>query len=89
DYPWFWSGTTHIRQDGSGSSAVYLCFGRAMGHMNNSWLDVHGAGAQRSDQKDGDFSAYTYVTDGYYFGISPQGDATRMYNYVRLVRDAL
>ncbi|MBW9269570.1 MAG: DUF1566 domain-containing protein [Candidatus Thiodiazotropha sp. (ex. Lucinisca nassula)] len=89
DYPWFWSGTTHIRQDGSGSSAVYLCFGRAMGYMNNSWLDVHGAGAQRSDQKDGDFSAYTYVTDGYYFGMSPQGDATRMHNYVRLVRDAL
>ncbi|MEW8219979.1 MAG: DUF1566 domain-containing protein [Candidatus Thiodiazotropha taylori] len=89
DYPWFWSGTTHIRQDGSGSSAVYLCFGRAMGYMNSSWLDVHGAGAQRSDQKDGDFSAYTYVTDGYYFGNSPQGDATRMYNYVRLVRDVL
>jgi hypothetical protein len=88
DYPWYWSGTTHIRQDGSGSSAVYLCFGRAMGYMNSSWLDVHGAGAQRSDRKDGDFSAYTYVDDGYYFGSSPQGDATRMYNYVRLVRDS-
>ncbi len=29
----------------------------------------------------------TYVTDGYYFDISPQGDAARIYNYVRLVRD--
>jgi hypothetical protein len=41
-----------------------------------------------SDRKDGDFSAYTYVNDGYYFGFSPQGDAARMYNYVRLVRDS-
>ena len=88
DYPWFWTGTTHIRSDGSGSAGVYICFGRAMGYMNTSWLDVHGAGAQRSDRKDADFSAYTYVPDGYYFGLSPQGDATRIYNYVRLVRDA-
>ncbi|MES9972043.1 MAG: hypothetical protein ABW092_18570, partial [Candidatus Thiodiazotropha sp.] len=67
--------------------AVYICFGRAMGYMNSSWMDVHGAGAQRSDGKEADFSRYTYVTDGYYFGISPQGDAARIYNYVRLVRD--
>ncbi|MCG7873673.1 MAG: hypothetical protein N0C88_19705 [Candidatus Thiodiazotropha lotti] len=32
--------------------------------INNSWLDVHGAGAQCSDQKGGDSRAYTYVTDG-------------------------
>jgi hypothetical protein len=51
-------------------------------------MDVHGAGAQRSDQKDGDFSSLTYVSDGYYYEPSPQGDATRSYNYVRLVRDA-
>ncbi len=87
DYPWFWTGTTHVRSDGSGSSAAYLCFGRAMGYMNGSWMDVHGAGAQRSDRKDGDFISFTYVSDGYYFSQSPQGDATRMYNYIRLVRD--
>ncbi|THB74268.1 MAG: DUF1566 domain-containing protein [Desulfobacteraceae bacterium] len=86
DYPWFWTGTTHIRSDGSGSSAVYVCFGRAMGFMMDSWMDVHGAGAQRSDQKSTDFSNLTYVPDGYYFGNSPQGDATRVYNHVRLVR---
>ena len=33
--------------------------------MNGSWQDVHGAGAQRSDQKGGDFSAFTYEPDGY------------------------
>jgi hypothetical protein len=88
DYPWFWTGTTHRRSDGSGRSAVYICFGRAMGYNMNTWMDVHGAGAQRSDGKDGNFSMYTYVSDGYYFAISPQGDATRLYNYVRLVRDA-
>ena len=88
DYPWFWTGTTHVRSDGSGSAGVYICFGRAMGYMNGSWMDVHGAGAQRSDQKGGDFTGYTYEPDGYYFARSPQGDATRIYIYVRAMRDA-
>lgn len=85
DYPWFWTGTTHANTRGGGDG-VYICFGRATGYMNGQWMDVHGAGAQRSDQKDGDFSRYTYVPDGYYFGQAPQGDASRQYNYVRLVR---
>lgn len=88
DYPWFWTSTTHARSDGVGRAAVYLSFGRAMGYMNNEWLDVHGAGAQRSDRKDGDFTGYIYEPDGYYLPQSPQGDAVRIYNYVRLVRDA-
>jgi hypothetical protein len=87
DYPWFWTGTTHVRSDGNGSAAAYICFGRGMGYMMGSWMDVHGAGAQRSDRKDGNFSGYNYVPDGYYFGMAPQGDAARMYNYVRCVRD--
>ena len=80
DYPWFWTGTTHLRADGSGASAVYICFGRALGYWNGEWQDVHGAGAQRSDSKLGD-------PDDYPFGHGPQGDAVRIYNYVRLVRD--
>lgn len=88
DYPWFWSSTTHARSDGNGSSAVYICFGRALGYEMGDWLDVHGAGAQRSDRKYADFSGYAYINDGYYFAMSPQGDAIRIYNYVRLVRDA-
>ncbi len=46
-----------------------------------SWMDVHGAGAQRSDPKVGDPADFPY-------GRGPQGDAIRIYNYVRLVRDA-
>ena len=87
DYPWFWSSTTHVREDGSGSSGVYITFGRALGYWNNEWTDVHGAGCQRSDNKAGDLSEYIYVSDGYYFSKAPQGDAIRCYNYVRLVRD--
>ncbi len=87
DFPWYWSSTTHIREDGSGTSAVYLAFGRAMGYWQYQWTDVHGAGCQRSDNKAGDYSEYIYVSDGYYFSESPQGDACRCYNYVRLVRD--
>jgi hypothetical protein len=45
------------------------------------WMDVHGAGAQRSDPKVGDPSRFPY-------GRGPQGDAIRIYNYARLVRDA-
>jgi hypothetical protein len=78
DYPFYWTGTTHANVRG-GSYAVYVCFGRAMGYMNGQWMDVHGAGAQRSDPKEGDPA-------GWPEGHGPQGDAIRIYNYVRLVR---
>ncbi len=42
-------------------------------------MDVHGAGAQRSDPKTGDPSDYPY-------GHGPQGDVIRIYNFVRCVR---
>jgi hypothetical protein len=58
-----------------------------MGYMFG-WVDAHGAGCQRSDPKDGSLSEYTYVPYGYYFGDAPQGDAIRLHNYVRCVRDA-
>ncbi|MFI3304252.1 MAG: DUF1566 domain-containing protein [Rikenellaceae bacterium] len=45
-----------------------------------NWINIHGAGAQRSDPKSGDPSKYAT-------GRGPQGDAIRIYNYVRLVRD--
>lgn len=47
---------------------------------NYNLLDVHGAGAQRSDPKTGD-------PDNYPYGHGPQGDVIRIYNYVRLVRN--
>lgn len=81
DYPYYWTSTTHVTSNGMGGSAAYLSFGRALGYMFNQWLDVHGAGAQRSDPKSGDPADYPT-------GHGPQGDAIRIYNYVRLVRDA-
>lgn len=82
DYPCYWSGTTHENwTDVTGANAVYVAFGRAMGYMDGRWVDVHGAGAQRSDPKAGDPADYPT-------GHGPQGDAVRIYNYVRLVRDA-
>ena len=50
--------------------------------VGGKWMDVHGAGAQRSDPKIGDPAQFPY-------GRGPQGDAIRIYNYVRLVRDAV
>jgi hypothetical protein len=79
DYPYYWTGTTHASSDGSGKAAVYIAFGRAMGYMNGSWVDVHGAGAQRSDPKSGNPADYPQ-------GRGPQGDAIRINNYVRVVR---
>jgi hypothetical protein len=43
------------------------------------FVDVHGAGAQRSDPKAGDPAMFPH-------GRGPQGDVIRIYNYVRLVR---
>jgi autotransporter-associated beta strand protein len=87
DYPWYWTGTTHINDSGSAAAAVYVTFGRALGYINN-WVDIHGAGAQRSDPKSGSLASYTYVPYGYYKSNAPQGDAIRIFDYVRLVRDA-
>jgi len=78
DYPYYWSSTTHVETGGEGSTANYISFGRAMGYMNG-WIDVHGAGAQRSDPKTGSASDYPQ-------GHGPQGDAQRIQNYVRCVR---
>ena len=79
DYPYYWTGTTHTAWNGMGGEAVYVAFGRAMGYMDGTWQDVHGAGAQRSDPKTGSASEYPQ-------GHGPQGDAIRIDNYVRLVR---
>ena len=79
DYPYFWSGTTHATWTGGGEWAAYVCFGRCMGYMNGQWMDVHGAGAQRSDPKSGDPANYPT-------GHGSQGDAVRILNYVRCVR---
>lgn len=80
DFPWYWSSTTHARMSSlSGSNAVYIAFGRSLGNMNG-WIDIHGAGSQRSDPKTGNPENFS---DGH----GPQGDAIRIFNYVRLVRN--
>lgn len=78
DYGYYWSSTTHANFQ-NGMNACYVSFGRAMGYMG-TWLDVHGAGAQRSDPKVGNPADYPQ-------GHGPQGDAIRIYNFVRLVRN--
>ena len=90
NYPSYWSGTTHasFQENTPGGYAAYVCFGEALGWMeqppmsgNYTLMDVHGAGAQRSDPKVGDPANWPY-------GNGPQGDVIRIFNYVRLVRDA-
>lgn len=78
DYPFYWSSTTHADSSGRGAFAAYIAFGRALGYMNNAWLDVHGAGAQRSDPKTGSAAEFAQ-------GHGPQGDTVRIENYVRCV----
>jgi hypothetical protein len=78
-YPYFWTGTTHLDGKNPYSSAVYIAFGYAQGVMNNRLMDVHGAGAQRSDPKSGDKANYPQT-------MGPQGDIRMVYNYVRCVR---
>jgi hypothetical protein len=87
DYPWFWSSTTHANiSSAPGKTAAYVCFGRALGYFNGAWLDVHGAGCQRSDPKADSLSNWTYAANGYYSAQAPQGDAIRLFNFVRCVR---
>ncbi|MEI6886990.1 MAG: DUF1566 domain-containing protein [bacterium] len=85
DYGYFWSSTTHISVSDTGNLSTgyqssYIPFGRGIGKMIGIWMDVHGAGSQRSELKSGNASDYP---DGF----GPQGDAIRINNYVRLVRE--
>ncbi len=86
NYPFYWTSTTH-KNVKRVSWAVYICFGEGLGYFapphssqSKELMDVHGAGAQRSDPKTGNASAYPQ-------GDGPQGDVVRVANYVRLVRD--
>jgi hypothetical protein len=89
EYPCFWTSTTHLDgpPDRQGGAAIYIAFGRARGWMQfppgvgeYRLLDVHGAGAQRSDPKTGNAADFPH-------GRGPQGDEIRILNYVRAVRN--
>ncbi len=69
------------RQDLSGNTPPPPPENMSSGDSNTEYYldDVHGAGAQRSDPKNGDPSIYPH-------GKGPQGDTVRVYNYVRAVR---
>jgi hypothetical protein len=95
DYPYYWTSTTHASLRG-GENAVYIAFGRAGGWPSGPpeagggtgqpgarrFVDVHGAGAQRSDPKSGDPQSPQWAT-----GLGPQGDEIRIFNYARAVRN--
>jgi hypothetical protein len=79
NYPHTWSSTTHLDGMDPEARAAYIAFGEAQGLMNGTMMDVHGAGAQRSDMKSGDPSQLPV-------GAGPQGDVQSIYNYARCVR---
>ncbi len=88
NWAFYWTSTTHTNIGNGtvhGTSAAYVAFGEALGFMPDPMgtsvqlMDVHGAGAQRSDPKVGD--AADYPT-----GFGPQGDVIRINNMVRCVR---
>lgn len=79
-YPYFWTGTTHLDGPNPYTPAVYIAFGEAQGRLNNVLLDVHGAGAQRSDPKTGNPADYPQY-------VGPQGDVRYVFNYTRCVRN--
>ena len=80
DFPTYWTSTSFE----PGRDAVTIFFGRAMGYFQTpgsagkQFIDVHGAGAQRTNPKTGEDS----------YGKGPQGDVITVRNYVRLVRDS-
>lgn len=89
----YWTSTTHCDGPSStyGAWAAYIAFGTAYGYMeqppgsgNYVLLDVHGAGAQRSDPKAGDPADPMWT-----YGHGPQGDIVRIHNHARLVRGGI
>ncbi len=74
---WFWTSTTHIENQ----FAYYVCFGQAFSVRKQAGkqINAHGAGAVRSDPKEGDPKKWPD-------GLGPQADEIRIDNYVRCVR---
>jgi hypothetical protein len=74
---WYWSSTPFIETGG----ACYVAFGQAFSawKWRGKLMNAHGAGAVRSDPKQGNPAAFLY-------GRGPQGDQIRIDNYVRCVR---
>lgn len=95
DWGYYWTSTTHVNNDGNGSNAVYISFGRALGYFNAGAglevLDVHGAGSQRSNDKTdvaGEMGASSSdAGNGTFYYHGPQGDILRLDNRVRCVRN--
>ncbi|ABV37195.1 hypothetical protein Ssed_2588 [Shewanella sediminis HAW-EB3] len=92
DWGFYWASSTHATYNDNGSSATYVSFGRALGYMNGNIMDVHGAGAQRSNNKTAVSStpgagSSTGVNGTFYYH-GPQGDILRDNNKVRCVRDS-
>jgi hypothetical protein len=74
DWAYYWSNTPF-----GDRQTIYVAFGRGMGMMGGYPMDVHGAGCQRADLRDGDRADYP-------FHGGPQGDEIRTFNMVRAVR---
>ena len=79
NYPYFWTSSSHLESSNPYSQGVYFAFGEAVGKMNDVYMDVHGAGAQRSDPKSGNAADYPTYS-------GPQGDMRVVFNYARCVR---
>jgi hypothetical protein len=74
DWAYYWTSTPFGDQQ-----SIYISFGRGMGLMGDYPMDVHGAGCQRADFRDGERSEFPYHR-------GPQGDEMRTFNMVRAVR---
>ena len=81
DWGFYWSSSPLLLgSEETSRASVYVMFGRGMGAMGNVAMDVHGAGAQRSDPRTGSRDDFPVN------GRGPQGDESRVFNMVRPVR---
>lgn len=94
DWAYYWASTAHLTLAAKGNYATYISFGRALGYYDPNKdgtyevVDVHGAGAQRSNDKNDNNVGTTITVDGVTFQYhGPQGDILRFDNRVRCVRD--
>lgn len=87
DWGFYWTSTTHISTVNV-SDAVYIAFGTGMGYMQEygGWIDVHGAGSQRSDPKVATKVEASAAPGGNASQQGAQHDAIRTLNMVRCVR---
>ncbi len=90
NYPFYWTGTTHAswQQNASGSFAAYVCFGKPSAGWKNHRIQGIMCCWMFTEPVPNEVTPKPVIRMIIHMDTDHRGDVIRIFNYVRLVRDA-